>query len=193
MRIKATDSRERGGFSIIELVMVMTLILVLTSIVAPSFRVSPTRRVQNVAHQMVAHLELARTEALGRRLAIQVQFDTINSQYRAYIDHDDNDVIGAVAAELAAFPDFGSRDLGDLVVFGRGSATVMPGDAGTDGVTLPGAQLDLDTEGIPAPWGTMGTIYLVHARDNTAVSAISVASSGAFRAWRWMPASGTWQ
>lgn len=193
MKMTRTGSPDRGGFSIIELVMVMTMILVLTSIVAPAFRVSPTRRVQNVAHQMVAHLELARTEALGRRLAIQVQFDTVNAQYKAYIDHDDNDAIAGVAAELTAFPDFGTRDLGDLVVFGRGSATVIPGDAGTDGVTLPGANLDIDTEGIPVPWGTMGTIYLVHARDNTAVSAVSVASSGAFKAWRWMPDAGEWR
>lgn len=185
---------KRSGFTLIELLMVVTLILVLTSIVAPSFRMSPERRVQNQAFEIVAELELARTQALGTRRLVRVQFDVGGAGYTAFVDHDEDDAIGAVAAEVAAFPEFGVQSLEDLVVFGRGSADAFPGDPLAGAVTLPGNFLELDDQGIPTPWGTRGTIYLTHARDNDAVSAISVSSSGAFRAWRWWPGSpGTWR
>ena len=184
----------RAGFTLIELLMVVTLILVLTSIVAPTFRMSETRRVQNQAYEIVAELALARTHALGQRRLVRVQFDVGGNAYTAFADHDEDDAIGAVAAEVAAFPDFGVQTLDDLVVFGRGSADAFPGDPLPGAVTLPSNMLELDDQAIPTPWGTQGTIYLTHSRDNSAVSAIRVSSSGAFRAWRWWPGSpGEWR
>jgi prepilin-type N-terminal cleavage/methylation domain-containing protein len=186
-------SRGDGGFSIIELLMVVTLIAVLTSIVAPTFRITPTRQVENQAYLMVAHLELARTEALGSRRLVRVDFDLTNGTYVAYADHDLNDSIGAIAAEIQAFPEFGSRALEDLVRFGRGSASAFTGDPGTGAVTLSNNRILFDNQGLPSPWGTMGTIYITHSRDNSAVAAVSVASSGSFKAWRWWPDAGEWR
>lgn len=183
----------RAGFTIIELLVVVTLIAAMTSIIAPTFRMSESRQVENMAHLIVAHLELARTEALGNRQLVRVDFDTSAQSYTAYSDHDEDDAIGAVAAERAAFPEFGIRNLEDLVVFGRGSASAVPGDAGTGSITLANNRVLLDAQGLPSPWGTMGTIYLVHSRDNAAVSAISVSSSGAFKAWRWVAGAGEWR
>ncbi len=189
-----TASAEPSGFTLIELLMVVTVILVLTSIVAPSFRMSPERRVQNMAFQIVAELELARNQALGTRRLVSVQFDVGGAEYTAYVDHDEDDAIGATAAEVAAFPEFGSLDLQDLIVFGRGSADAFPDDPVAGAVTLPGNELLLDDQGIPTPWGTSGTIYLTHSQDPSAVSAVRVSSSGAFRAWRWWPGSpGEWR
>lgn len=182
-----------AGFTIIELLVVVTLTLAMTAIVAPTFQVTPTRRVQNMAHQMVAHLELARSEALGSRRAVRFGFDTSGDQYTAFVDHDGDGTITMSAAEVAAFQEIGVRALEDLVVFGRGSASAFPGDLGAGDVTLTGNVLNIDNQGVPAPWGTMGTIYLQHANDNTAVAAVSVASSGAFRAWRWWPDAGEWR
>ncbi len=54
-----------SGFTVIELVIVMSMMVILVGIVAPRIRVSPTRRVQGMAHQIAGHLELARTRALG--------------------------------------------------------------------------------------------------------------------------------
>ena len=178
----------------IELVVVVLIIGVMTAIIAPTFRMSEERRVENMAHLMVAHLEMARTQALGNRQMVRIDFDAANATYVAYGDHNDDDVVTGVAAEIAAFPEFGTRTLDDLLVFGRGSATTFPGDiAGSDPVTLTNDRVTLDNQALPTPWGSMGTIYITHSRDNTAVAAVSVASSGAFRAWRWMPATGVWQ
>jgi hypothetical protein len=171
----------------------VTLIMVITSIVSPTFRMTPTREVENMAHLLVAHLEMARSESLGERRVVRVDFDIPGDTYVAYADHDANDSISAVAAEVEAFPAFGTRELADRVVFGRGSASAIPGDATSGAVTLPGNVLLLDRTGLPDPWGTMGTIYLTHERDNSAVAAISVTSSGSFKAWRWWPSPGEWR
>lgn len=185
---------ERAGFSLIELLVVVTLILALTSIIAPTFRMSPTRQVENMAYLIVAHLEMARAEALGSRRLIRIDFDASAGTYTAYLDHDEDGTIGAVAAEIDAFPEFGARELEDLIVFGRGSVgTPAPGDPGSDEITFAGDRLSIDNQGIPTPWGTMGTIYITHERDPQAVAAITVASSGSFEAWRWWPVPGEWR
>ena len=190
---RAPPSRQKGGFTLIELVVVVTLMLVMTSILGPTFRMSPTRRVENMAHLVAAHLEMTRAHALGSRQLVRVDFDVVNGTYTAYVDHDDDDAIGAVAAEIQAFPEFGVRSLDDLVVFGRGSAGAVPGDSGSGAVTMASDRFSLDSQGVPVPWGTMGTIYLRYARDNSAVSAISIASSGSFKVWRWWPDPGEWR
>ncbi len=177
----------------IELVVVVLIIGVMTAIIAPTFRVSEERRVENMAQLVVAHLEMARTQALGNRQVVRVDFDVAGGTYVAYADHDDDDAVAGTSDEIAAFPEFGTRTLDDLLIFGRGSATTIPGDASTDEVTLPNERLEFDDQALPTPWGTMGTIYITHSRDNAAVAAVSVASSGAFRAWRWFPATSEWR
>ena len=186
-------SDSQGGFTLVELVFVVLIIFTITSIIAPTFRISPTRQVENMAHLLVAHLELARTEALGNRMFVRVDFDVAGGAYTAYADHDDDDAVTGVQAEVDAFPDFGSRDLDDLVVFGRGTAPALPGDSATGETTLANHRFTLDTQGVPSPWGTMGTIYITHMRDDGAVAAVSVASSGSFKAWRWWPELGEWR
>ncbi len=184
--------RGASGFTVIELVIVMSMMVILVGIVAPRIRVSPTRRVQGMAHQIAGHLELARTRALGQRQLVRVNFDETGIQnYTAYVDHDRNDNITEIDAEVEAFFEFGERELEMFVDFGRGNASTIPGDPSLDAVTLASNTLDLSVQGVPAPWGTTGTIYLVHEDDPDAVGAISIASSGSFRAWRWF--QGEWQ
>ena len=179
------------GFTVIELVIVMSMMVILVGIVAPRIRVSPTRRVQGVAHQMVGHLELARSRALGQRQLTRVVFDETNRTYTAYVDHDRNDNITEIAVEVEAFFEFGERELDMFVEFGRGNASTIPGDPSLDAITLASNELDLSVRGVPEPWGTAGTVYLVHQDDPDAVYAISIASSGSFKAWRWF--QGEWQ
>ncbi len=185
--------RRDAGFTLIELVVVVALMLIVTSAVAPTLRVSPTRRVENMAYLIGAQLEMARAHSLGNRQLVRVDFDVVNASYTAYADHDDDDAITGVAAESDAFPEFGARSLDDLVVFGRGSASAVPGDSGSGAVTMASERFSLDRQGVPTPWGTMGTIYLTHSRDNSAVAAISIASSGSFKIWRWWPDPGEWR
>lgn len=177
----------------IELLLVMTLILVMTSIVSPTFRMTPTREVENGANLVASHLEMARSDALGERRVVRIEFDTLGGAYTGYADHDGDDSIAVAVEEVAAFPAFGSRDLDGQVVFGRGSASAVPGDAGPEAVTLAMSRLTFDAQGVPTPWGASGTIYLTHPRDADAVSAISLYPSGAVKTWRWWPGPGEWR
>ena len=181
------------GFTIVELVMVMAITIIMVGIVAPLLQVSPSRRVEGMAYQMAAHLELARTNALGKRLMTQVVFDETARTYTAYVDDDRDGNIAQNSDEVLAFPEFGARELERFVDFGRGNAATVPGDPSLDAVTLTNATLDLSAQGVPEPWGTMGTVYLVHRDDQDAVMAISIASSGSFKAWRWSPGGGEWR
>ena len=146
-----------------------------------------------MAHQMVAHLEMARSNALGKRLRTQVVFDEAARTYTAYVDHDRDGNITQIAAEAEAFPEVAERELEMFIDFGRGNASTVPGDPSLDAVTLTSSTLDLSVQGVPEPWGTMGTVYLVHRNDQDAVMAISIASSGSFKAWRWSPGGGEWR
>ena len=147
----------------LELVIVMSIMIILAGIVAPRLQVTPTRRVEGVARQIVAHLELARSNALGMRLMTQVVFNPTAGTYTAYVDHDRDGNITLVVDEVNAFSDFGEQDLGVLVEFGRGTSTTIPGDPSLLSVTLTDNTLELSVQGVPEPWGTMGTVYLVHS------------------------------
>ena len=190
--------RGASGFTVVELVIVMSMMVIVVGIVAPRLRVSPTRRVQGMAHQMAGHLELARSRALGQRQLTRIVFDsTAQPQtYTAYVDHDRDTLVEEKPEEVDAFGEFGARELEMFVEFGRGGASTFPGDTSLYAVTLASTStglhaLNLSVQGVPEPWGTTGTIYLVHEDDPSAVSAISVAASGSFKVWRWF--QGAWQ
>ena len=188
--------RGASGFTVVELVIVMSMMVILVGIVAPRLQVSPSRRVEGMARQMVAHLELARSRALGQRQMTMVVFDEGDRTYTAYVDHNRDGNIDENADEMSAFFEFGERELEMFVDFGRGNASTIPGDPGIRPVTLienasGHSHLDLSVQGVPEPWGTMGTVYLVHRDDQDVVAAISIASSGSFKAWRWV--GGEWQ
>ena len=59
--------RGTDGFTVIELVIVMAILVIMVGIVAPRMQVSASRRVGGMAYQMAAHLEMARSNALGKR------------------------------------------------------------------------------------------------------------------------------
>ena len=179
------------GFTVVELVIVMAILVIMVGIVAPRMQMSASRRVEGAAYQLVAHMEMARSNALGKRLMTQVVFDETARTYTAYVDDDRNGTIQQNDDEILAFPEFGARELQMFVDFGQGNASPIPGDPSLNAVTLTNSTLDMSVQGVPEPWGTMGTVYLVHSDDADAVMAISIASSGAFKAWRW--SGGEWQ
>ena len=146
-----------------------------------------------MARQIVSHLELARSNALGSRQITKIVFDETAGTYTAYVDHDRDSNITQTFDEVTAFAEFGERDLEGFIEFGRGNASTIPGDPSLLPVTLTDNVLDLTIQGVPEPWGTMGTVYLVHERDADAVAAISIASSGSFKSWRWSPGAGEWR
>lgn len=181
------------GFTIVELVLVLTLISIMASIIAPAFSIPPSRQVENDATMIATQLEMARTRSLSNRQLVRIVFSPGGDSYRGFVDQDGDDAIAGVQAEADAFPEFGSRTLSDLVTFGRGSASAVPGDPGSGAVTLPGNALTLNDQGIPDPWGTMGTIYVAHEREASAAAAVSVSSAGSFKVWRWNPETSSWR
>ena len=195
-RITGNDMRSpRGtdGFTVIELVIVMAILVIMVGIVAPKMQVSNLRRVEGMAHQLAAELEMARSNALGKRFMTQIVFDDKDRTYTAYVDDDRDGDIKQQKQEIDAWPEFGERELEMYVNFGQGNASPVPGDPSLDPVTLTDATLSLSVQGVPEPWGTMGTVYLVHRDDPDAVMAISVASSGSFKVWRWSSGGSEWR
>ena len=190
---RSSSVRNALGFTLVELVLVLTLISIMASIIAPAFSIPPSRQVENDATMIATQLEMARTESLSNRRLVRIAFNVGGATYTGYVDHNEDDSIGAIAAEAAAFPEFGERSLSDLVIFGRGSASAVPGDATSGAVTLPGNALTMSDQGIPDPWGTMGTIYVAHSREPTAVAAISISSAGSFKVWRWDDDASSWR
>jgi len=183
--------RGTRGFTLVELVIVLAMMATLVTMAAPRFQQSPSNQVLSVARMLSAHLENARAHALGNRMLTKIVFDESGGTYTAYVDYDRNDAIALTEAEITAFPEFGARELGTMVRFGRGNASALPGDGLSGAVTLTDDVLELNVQGLPEPWGTMGTVYLVHRDDPNAVSAISIASSGSFKSWKW--SGGSWQ
>ena len=185
--------RGNRGFTLVELVIVLTVMSVFLSMAMPHLQQRPSLQVHGVARMLGAHLELARANALGQRFETRIVFDESDDSYTAYVDHDRDGNFTLSQTERAAFPAFGVRELEGLVLFGRGDASKIPGDAAEGAVTLTGGVLDMNTQGIPEPRGTMGTVYLVHRDDPTAVSAVSISSSGSFQSWRWSEGEGVWK
>ncbi len=183
--------RGASGFTVVELVIVMSMMVILVGIVAPRLQVSPSRRVEGMARQMVAHLELARSRALGQRQMTRVVFDENKRTYTAYVDYNRDGNVNGNNNEIEPFSEFGERELEMFVDFGRGNASTVPGDPSLEAVTLTSNRLDLSVQGVPEPWGTTGTVYLVHRDDQDVVAAISITSAGSFKAWRWF--GGEWR
>jgi prepilin-type N-terminal cleavage/methylation domain-containing protein len=185
--------RRRRAFTIIELLVVMTLIGVMAAIAVPKFRVSKKMHVRMAARQLMRDMEIARNRALGLKRLTRVQFTTGSQQYVGYVDDDNNGAIGATSAEILAMRGFPTRVLQNNVVFGRGNATAgIPGEAGSGAVTFTSTRVEFDTRGMPTPFRTRGTIYLTATGQPGSVFAVQMTGSGSFKLWEYLP-NGTWQ
>jgi len=191
MRYPHRARNARVGFTLIELMTAVALVGLLMLVFIPRLRVSPRQHARHAAEQLVRDLELARTRALSTRSMVQVVFNQAAGTYTAYLDDNQDGVIGQTAAENAALGVFGVRTLPQGVQFGRGSAGGVPGEAGTGAITLGGPFVIFDNRGLPQPFGLRGTVYFASADEPMAVAAASVTGSGSFRTWIYMP--GGWE
>lgn len=185
-----TPLRSRTGLTLIEIVTVLTLMGAMLGIAIPMMRVSPQQKVEIAARQLVRDLELVRTRALAARKAVRLNFDVGAGTYVGYLDENKDGLFDESAAELAALKSFGMREIGTDVRFGVGAAGVLPDDP-ADAVTFDDDRIHFGPTGVTDPFGTRGTIYLVH-RDNTgAVAAVTISGSGSFKVWR--HTGGVWE
>ncbi len=181
----------RAGFTIIELLMVVVIASVMMAILVPRFRISPATEVQLAAMQMAQDIDLARTRALSTRSLVRVTFLAGARSYTGYLDNDSNGAIGETQTERDALRGFATRTLPTRIVFGRGSSTAVPDDAGSGAITFTSARVEFDSRGLTKPMGVGGVVYLRQETSATAIAAIAVSPAGNVRLWTWH--NGGWQ
>lgn len=187
-----TKRLPRAGFTLIEVVTVITIIGLASVIVLPRLRVTPRTHVRNAAEQLVRDLELVRTRALATKSMVRMDFFPGAGTYVGYLDDNQDGIIGATAAEIQALRAFGQRTLTPKVVFGLGAAPAIPGDSIATPVTFASNRLTFNNRGLPEPFGVRGVIYFTHQGDYTSAGAVSVSGSGSFRSWIYTSGGG-WQ
>lgn len=186
------------GFTIIEVILVILLFGVLAALAVPrALKVSPRQEVHQAARQLTRDLEQARMRAISAKRIVRLGFDQSSGFYAAFMDvsADRNANISETADEArnARFLARGSlagvpgAKLPDQVRYGFGNATLGPlGEPAGDPIVLTNDRVEFDARGMVRPVNGVrsgGTIVLTHASDPTAVSAVTLTGSGAFRSW----------
>ena len=181
----------RKGFTLIEMLIAITVVSVMMAIAIPFMKVSTSRRVRTAASQLSRDLELARTRAMSTRYTTRLKFDESGKFYIGYADENRDGVFTESAAETQALRGFGRRDLSPDVNFGRGSAGAVPGDTGSGAVTFLTNRVEFNGRGVTVPFGTRGAVYFTHRDDPEAVAAVTVTGSGTVKLWVYR--GGVWQ
>ena len=181
----------RKGFTLIEMLIAITIASVMMAIAIPFMKVSTSRRVRTQASQLSRDLELARTRAMSTRNNARLVFDDKDNFWIGYSDHDGDGKILEKEVETLALRGFGRRDLSPDVNYGRGSAGAVPGDTGSGAVTFLTNRVELNGRGVTEPFGTRGAVYFTHRDDPEAVAAVTVTGSGTVKLWVYR--GGVWQ
>lgn len=183
--------RTRRGFSLIEMLVVITMMGLMLAIVVPKFRVSPTVRVNTAADQLVKDMELVRLKAMTTRNVARVLFTAGTQTYAGYLDDNADGVIAQNAAEIAFLGALQPRTFTDNVIYGRGTAPLIPGYAGAGPITFANSWIDFDNRGLTTPFGTKGVVYLTSSANTSSVAAVTVTAGAGIR--RWVYRGGVWQ
>lgn len=181
----------RRGFSLIEMLVVITLIGLMLAIIVPKFRVSTTQRVNTAADQLVKDLEVVRLKAMTTRNVARLTFTAGTQTYTGYLDNNADGVIAQNAAEITFLGALQPRTFTDGVIYGRGTAPLIPGYAGAGPITFNNSRVDFDTRGLTTPFGTKGVVYLTTLTNSSAVAAVTVTAGAGIR--RWVYRGGAWQ
>jgi prepilin-type N-terminal cleavage/methylation domain-containing protein len=144
-RTSLNDRPVCGGFSLIELVMVVAIVAILAAMAVPRFANSLAhRRVEAAARRIVADLALAQRRAVAASASQKVSFDVVANGYLLdgvqHLDHPDakyfvalsDDPYGATLVKV----DLGATDSEEIVFDGYG----VPDSGGTIVVEAGGNQ-----------------------------------------------------
>jgi prepilin-type N-terminal cleavage/methylation domain-containing protein len=173
----------RAGFTLIEMLIVIVVMGLAMMIAVPRFRVSDKTKARQVATQLAADLEVARSKAMAHRATVRVVFDAATNSYTGYLDFDRDNVLAQSTAERDSLHAFGTRVLPTGASFGRAGQVDITNFAGAGAITFPTPQVNFDGRGLTTPFGTRGVVYVHLAADTGAVAAVTVSGAGGVRLW----------
>ena len=192
LRTPSRTRRMPRGFTMIEMLMVVTIIGIMTAFAVPHFRITELAEVQIAGMQMVQDVDFARTRALASRSLSRVQFDdNSTASYSGYLDDNGDSTITNTNAEMQYMHGWGKRPLPDRVLYGRGAIPAIPGDASSSGITFPNSRVEFNSRGITQPMGSGGVVYMRHANKADCVVAVQVSPAGNVRLWSYK--DGSWK
>ncbi|MCH8936640.1 MAG: prepilin-type N-terminal cleavage/methylation domain-containing protein [Gemmatimonadetes bacterium] len=180
----------RRGFSLIELLTVITVMGIMMTIALPYMRVSPQTKVRSAGRDLVRYLEVIRTRALSTKKSVRLTFDLADGSYTAYLDDDRDQIFLQTVAESQAVG-IGTRSLRTRTVFDMGNASELPNYPGTGPVTFANNRVEFNTRGVTTPFGVRGVVYIMYRDDPNAVAAVSISGSASFKVWEYR--DGDWQ
>ena len=189
--MRLVGSSWRRGFTLVEMIFVLAMMGILFAITIPRIKVSTGKKVRLAAQQLVRDLEVARTRSLSTKQNARIIFNEVDNSYTGYLDDNRDGVFGLTKAETDALRARGKVSLRSGVIFGRGTAAPLPSDPGAGAITLTNNTVEFSARGVTEPFGSRGTIYLVHASDPNAVAAVFITAAGSFQAWSFQ--GGTWR
>jgi prepilin-type N-terminal cleavage/methylation domain-containing protein len=178
-----TGRDTQAGFTLIEMVIVIVVMGLAMMIAVPRFRASDKTKARQVATQLTADLEVARSKAMAHRAAVRVVFDAGTNSYTGYLDFNRDNIIAQSTAERDSLHAFGTRVLPTGATFGRAGQADITDFAGAGAITFPTPQINFDGRGLTNPFGTRGVVYVQFAADTGAVAAVTVSGAGGIRLW----------
>jgi prepilin-type N-terminal cleavage/methylation domain-containing protein len=191
-RSERAAQKARNGFTMIELLMVVTITGLMVAVAAPKFRITELTETQLAGMQMVQDIDYVRTRALAARSLARVTFDNSTTPaYAGFLDTDQDSIISGTALESQYLHGFGRRELPTRVRFGRGSVPAIPNDPTSGAISFAGNKVDFNSRGIVQPMGQSGVVYLQHTVKPTVVVAVAVSAAGNVRLWSYR--NGSWQ
>ena len=192
MTRNSSSRARRNAFTLIEILIVVTLVGIMVAIAAPHFRITELAETQLAGMQMVQDVDFARTRALSSRSLSRVTFyDSGTPSYAGYLDTDQDSTVAETADEMLSLHGFGRRPLPDRVMYGRGAVPAIPNDGSDSPITFANNRVEFNSRGIVLPTGSSGVVYMRHANKPQAVVAVEVSAAGNVRLWTYK--GGGWQ